>query len=93
MTVYSISYDLRGSRDYDDLYDAIEDLGSTHHSLESTWLVDCDLGSAGDVKEKLEDHIDSDDGLLITKVESSGGGRWSYLRTEPGLSDWFDEHL
>lgn len=93
MTVYQISYDLNDpGQNYEDIHDAIDGLGPSFHALDSTWFVDVSLDTS-DVKEELKDGANSNDSILVTKMPSSGGGRWSYTSISGGLGDWLREHL
>ena len=85
--IYLISYDLcKPGRDYADLFDAIESLGSYSHCLESTWAVDSDL----DLKQiygKVYAKMDSNDRLLITPIDG-------YIcRLKEKNTDWLGKHL
>jgi len=91
MAVYQISYDLQNpGQDYEDLYDGIKNLGSWTHILESTWLVDCDVDSAGDVRDELKPKIDANDKLFVTKI--SDGWSWGTSFSDDSTS-WIQEHL
>lgn len=45
------------------------------------------------MKGEVLDAADSNDGIVVTEVASSGGGRWGYVGVSGGLGDWFNEHL
>lgn len=66
MPCYLISYDLRKSRDYQSLYDAIKSYGTWAHILESTWAV-VSQRTAAQVRDHLAQYIDGDDGLFVLK--------------------------
>lgn len=94
MTVFQISYDLQDpGQDYDELFEAIKSYSGYCHILESTWFISTgSTSSAGNVRDELEDYVDANDELLVTKMPSSGGGRWG--TTFSGDStDWLHEEL
>lgn len=71
MPVYMIGYDLnKAGKNYDDLHEAIQSLGSWWHCLDSTWLV-VHSGAAIDIARSLVAHIDDDDTLLVSKIDGS----------------------
>lgn len=74
MPTYLISYDLRKSRDYGPLYDAIKSYGSWAHVLESTWAVKT-ADSAKAIRDKLAAEMDGDDGLSV--VKTGGEAAWN----------------
>lgn len=89
MAVYAITYDLhQPSREYEDLHDAIEDLGAWWHHVESTWLVDTD-GPSSDIRDELKQYLDSNDELLVVKL--SGG--WATTNINESGTDWLHEHM
>jgi hypothetical protein len=91
MPVYQISYDLQDpGQDYENLYDEIKNLGSWTHILESTWLVDCEISSAGDVRDELMDEIDNNDKLFVAKISSGWG--WGTSFSDDSTS-WIKDHL
>lgn len=92
MTVYEVSYDLnKPGQEYDELHEAIKSLGSWTHILESTWLIDTDEDSAGDVRDNLKLHVDSGDKLFVTKV---GGSGWSWgTNFSDSSTAWLKDHL
>ena len=66
MACYIISYDLRGNRNYQPLYDAIESYSTWAKITESTWSV-VTTKSAVDVRNHLISVMDGDDRLFIVK--------------------------
>ena len=66
--VYLVTYDLnKVGQDYNNLYNAIKDIGSYYHCLDSTWLVETDLTSE-QISSYLRQQIDYNDHILIIKV-------------------------
>ncbi len=66
MAIYFVTYDLRGDRDYGDLYDELSDVGAVR-VLESTWCFEGVETSCEKVRDHLKQYIDSDDGLCVVK--------------------------
>ena len=86
---YLISYDLNApGQNYNDLYEAIEKLGSSWHCLDSTWIVDVDMTST-QIRDALKPYIDSNDCLLVVKC--SGGGAWKGF--DKDCSSWLKDNL
>ena len=93
MTVYEISYDLNDpEQDYDSLHEAIENLGDSLHALESYWLVDASNTSTSDIRDDLKGDLNTNDQLVVTKIQQSGGGRWATSHTSE-VHEWLDDHL
>lgn len=88
MTVYQINYDLQQpNKDYQELYDAIKQYPAYTHILESCWLVDTNSDDHSDVRDKLKQHIDSDDRLFVSKLSGAWGTTFSDDST-----DWLYDH-
>lgn len=84
--VHLISYDLnKPGQNYDDVYEAIKELGSSWwHYLDSTWLVDTNL-TADQISDRIKKHIDKNDYLLVIGVTSDYAGwlpekAWEWLK-------------
>ncbi|ELY77148.1 hypothetical protein C486_16905 [Natrinema gari JCM 14663] len=91
MTVYQISYDLQSpGQDYDELFDAIRDYGDYAHILESVWLIDTSSTSPSSIRDGLQDHIDSNDRLLVTEKATSGE-TWATTFSDD-YTDWLHNH-
>lgn len=72
--IYSINYDLKKfGQDYKGLHEAIKAIGPWWHYLDSTWLVDTNL-TAGGIWEKIKQHIDQNDNVLIIGVTKDYSG-------------------
>ena len=70
MATLMIGYDLnKQGKDYASLIEAIKELGTWWHYLDSTWLVRCSKTSS-EVRDTLAVHIDSNDELLVIDVTS-----------------------
>lgn len=91
MTVFQIDYDLQEpGQDYDDISDAISSLGDYTHILGSSWLVDVSGMKAKEVRDNLQESVDRNDKLLVTKI-SKKGQSWATSFGEG--TDWLREHL
>lgn len=89
MGVFAVSYDLSSpSRNYDNLYEALQSCGDWCHCLDSTWLVSSNL-TAIDIANRLWRVLDSDDSLLVTPVAS--GSAWAGFTGECGA--WLRANL
>jgi hypothetical protein len=66
MTIYMIGYDLHPSKGetYDELINAIKNLGKWWHCLDSTWLLSCNYSSV-QIRDALWKHMKADDQLLV----------------------------
>ena len=64
MALYFITYDLRGERDYQKLYDELARFNAVQ-VLESTWCFNRFNTNAKGLVSHFGTFIDSDDGLLI----------------------------
>ena len=82
MALYFINYDLRKSRDYQKLYDALE-LFKAVRILESLWCFNRFNTSAKDLRDYFKQFIDSDDGLCVSEV--SDWATWNVLGTPNDL--------
>ena len=67
MILYFVDYDLRGQRDYKDLYAALEKLNAIRF-LESSWCFKRSNTTAEQVRDYLKQHIDSTDGVMVSSV-------------------------
>ena len=87
MATYIISYDLRKSRNYDGLYNAIKSYGTWAKVTESTWAVKTN-SSAVQVRDHLASTMDSDDRIFV--IKSGIEAAW---RNAIGKNEWFKENL
>ncbi len=88
MKVYQINYDLRKQRDYESLYERIRSYSTYSHALESTWLIVTDQ-TAAQIRDYLYEVMDSDDGLLVTRLQ--GEAAWIGLRDK--TTEWLKSQL
>ena len=92
MKVYQINYDMRKQHNYEELYKKIMSLGNWCHPLESCWLIVSEK-TASQIAEELFKVMDSDDGLLVTRLLNEAS--WYNLDSE-GMKDvtnWLQENL
>ena len=84
-----ISYDLdKPNRNYDDLYEAIKNLGSWWHCLESVWIVDSSK-STSEIRDELKSQLDSGDKLAVFKLS----GAWATSNLSDDCNEWLRNHL
>lgn len=91
--IYQISYDLKNkSKDYIPLFKKIQSLGNWWHYLDSTWLVQPTGIYSGytpvQMNQYIRDVIDSDDFILITRVDLNESDGWLPQKAW----DWIREH-
>lgn len=92
MRVYQINYDLRRSRDYTSLFKKIESYGAWARPLESCWII-ATTQTASQIRDTLVSAIDSDDGLLVTRL--SGEAAWRCLNNDQAnqMTNWLKQQL
>lgn len=84
MPHFLITYDLRKVRNYQPLYDALNNWKAVR-LLESVWLVDL-KGPAQTVRDLLAQFIDRDDGIAV--LELRPGFDWATLRVTNAANAW-----
>ena len=67
MALYFFSYDLRKAKNYQKLYDELEDFKAVR-ILQSTWCFNRFNTSSKKLRDYFKKLIDSDDGLIISEV-------------------------
>lgn len=82
MKVYQIDYDLRNQRNYPALIERIKTYRHVN-PLESTWIIASNQ-TASEVHDHLKKVMDSDDGLLVTRLQ--GEAAWSGIKASPPLT-------
>ena len=87
MATFLVSYDLRNSRNYNELFKALKSYTHWGKILESTWAV-VSNESASKIRDDLKTHIDSDDGLFV--VKSAGLSAWSNVNCS---NEWLKENI
>lgn len=76
MSLYFLSYDLRKSRNYQPLYDELNDFDAVR-VLESTWSFRRINTSAEGIRNHFRQYIDGDDGIIVSDVSA-----WASHRTD-----------
>ena len=87
MACYIISYDLRNSRNYESLYNAIKSYSKWARINESTWAV-VTVKSAVEIRNHLTSVTDGDDRLFVVKSGIEAAWRNSICKNE-----WLKENL
>lgn len=90
MKVYIVNYDLKKQgKDYEGLNKTLKTAHTWWHYLDSCWLIKTGL-SADQWADKLKQHLDIDDYLLIVEAGSDRQGRlpkkawdWIYKNMDP----------
>lgn len=67
MALYFLTYDLRKKRDYQKLYDELEEFDAVR-ILESTWCFNRSNTSASGLRNYFKKFVDSDDGLMLSEI-------------------------
>jgi hypothetical protein len=71
MSLYFLDYDLRSSHDYERLYEELENFNAVR-IFESVWCFRRYDTSAEGLRNHFKAYIDSDDGLIVSKVTGWG---------------------
>lgn len=82
MALYFVSYDLTNGKDYQKIYNELENFNAVR-VLESTWCFKRFNTSAKDLNNYFRKFIDSDDRLLVN--ESSSWATYNTLNTPNDL--------
>lgn len=70
MKIFVVNYDLRNERDYNSLYNRLNDLGGKR-VLESMWTLKLDdKYTCKGICDDLRRYIDSDDGIFVADMKS-----------------------
>lgn len=67
MALYTLTYDLRNSRDYDKLYEKLDEFNAVK-VLESTWCFKRINTTASNLRDVFKKIVDSDDGIFVCQV-------------------------
>lgn len=67
MALYFLTYDLRKERDYQPLYDELENFNAIR-ILESTWCFKRTNTDSAGLRDYFKKYIDSNDGLMVSNV-------------------------
>lgn len=88
MSVYQINYDLRNKRDYQALYEKIDDLGVNCKILESCYLLVSNQ-SAKQVHDEIITCLDHDDGLIVAQINT----RYAHTGLNREANQWIHNNL
>lgn len=89
MANYMIGYDLcKPGQNYEKLFEAIKNLGSWWHCLDSTWIV-VSQKTVTQIRDILQKHIDTNDRLLVAKLSDEAA--WYNFSEE--CSNWLKNKL
>jgi hypothetical protein len=86
---YVISYDLHKARNYQPVWNQLEQWGATR-LLESLWVLTTSA-DAGDLRIALQKLVDNDDSLAV--LELKPGSAWSTLNARPAGADWLARNI
>lgn len=91
MTIYVIGYDLHPSHGetYDELIQAIKNLGNWWHCLDSTWLVVSNLSSV-EIRDRLRRHMKNDDQLIVVAYNPPNS---AWVGFSGDCQDWLKKHM
>ena len=81
MALYFLTYDLRKSKNYDSLYKELDSFNAVR-ILDSTWCFNRVNTSSKGLRDYFKKFIDSDDGLIVSEVDS-----WASTRTDGTPND------
>ena len=81
MALYFLTYDLRKAKNYQKLYDELENFNSVR-ILESTWCFNKINTSSTWLRDHFKQFIDSDDGLIVSEVSN-----WASYNTNGSPND------
>ena len=76
MALFFLNYDLRNTRDYQSLYNKLEEFNAVR-ILESQWCFNRFNISASELRDYFKQFIDSDDGLCVSEVTA-----WATSKTD-----------
>lgn len=87
MATFAVSYDLNNRKDYQSLWDALDELDSVK-ALRSFYLVAYEGASTG-LKNHLAQFIDEDDYLMVVRFNS----RPAFTTALAGTNAWIKRHF
>ncbi|SCW80255.1 SinR family protein [Mucilaginibacter sp. NFR10] len=89
MNTYIIGYDLdKPGQDYTHLNEAIKEIGTWWHCLDSTWLVRSTL-SATTIRDRLMKIMDNNDELLVAKLSNEA----AWFGFNKNCTDWLHQNI
>lgn len=70
MKIFLVNYDLRNARNYNTLYERLENLGGIR-VLESMWTLKLqDSVKCADLRDDLQKYMDNDDGIFVAELNA-----------------------
>ena len=87
MTVFVLTYDLMGRKDYQSLWGELERLGG-HRALASFWLLNLN-NTAAEVHDHFQRFLDSDDKLWVSALTQ----HYKYSNANPGTNAWIEANF
>ncbi len=88
MPLYIVSYDLRGSRDYQKLWDEMERLKG-FKSLDSVYILKVSSPDAAALRDHFSQYIDRDDRLIVVEFSERPATR----KAKTGTTEWLDANM
>lgn len=88
MALFLMSYDTHFGRNYQPLYDAMEEVGA-QRILESVWMFEL-KNTASEVRDWLRELLDDDDTIFVLKLKPKHA--WAARKLEEGVADWINHH-
>ena len=89
MAIYMITYDLHRERNYDRVYELMDEW-SAERILESVWLAQL-LGPAEVVRDIVRYSLDGDDSVAV--IELDPAAEWATFRCENRGINWLKTHI
>ena len=81
MSLYFLTYDLRKSKNYQTLYDELNNFNAVR-ILDSTWCFNRTNTTAKDLRDYFKKYMDNDDGLMVSEVTN-----WASINTDGTPND------
>ena len=81
MSLYFLTYDLRKSKNYQTLYDELNNFNAVR-ILDSTWCFNRTNTTAKDLRDYFKQYMDNDDGLMVSEVTN-----WASINTDGTPND------
>jgi CRISPR/Cas system-associated endoribonuclease Cas2 len=87
MALFTVSYDLNKTKNYQILWDALKKQGA-HRILESVWLINTS-STLKEVLNWLKGLVDNDDSLTVIKFAKSD---LEFSNAKGGTNDWLNQN-
>lgn len=84
MSIYCVSYDLIGEKDYDSLIEKLKSYRAYAHAQGSVWFIKSSKRAA-EIRDELKEFIDKDDKLMIIRVTLP----WASSNMPKNINNWF----